>query len=210
MRAGVIFYGLDGNFDFASSTWSFIDKFESDIVVSIGQGITVETKVKEKFPNSNFLRIMDLNGTESEKCVKLIKEGFKLLKGEYDVILLVKINSFIIANDGFDFLLSCNSDEKIYGYRPIKIIGNQLFYVPDYFFIGSYNNMKLLINELPEIIETDIYDMIPKTLLKNELYIQDIGPFFYIEEAFNNLTGSYQNISPHELRIKSIEWKQRK
>lgn len=209
MRAGIILYGLDGNFNVASSTWSFIDKFDSDVVFSIGQGITTEAIIKEKYPNSSFIRSMDLTGTESEKNIQLIKRGFTLLKNEYDFILIVKINSYIVADNGFDFLMNCNELDKIYGYRPIKIIGKQLFYVPDYFFIGNQQNMSLLINNLPDNIDTDINDVIPKVLLKNELYIQDIGPFFYIEEVYNNILNNHQKLSPHELRIKANEWKQK-
>jgi len=208
-KAGIIFYGLEGNFNIASNTWKFIDNFNADVVFSIGQGITTEAITKEKYPNSSFIRTMDLTGTDSEKHIQLIKRGYELLKGEYDNILLVKINSYIIADNGFEFLLDCNSNEKIYGYRPIKIIGKQLFYVPDYFFIGTQNTMDILLKNLPDVVDTDINDIIPKILLKNELYIQDIGPFFYIEEVYNNITNGNQNLSPHELRIKAIEWKQR-
>jgi hypothetical protein len=210
MKAGIIIYGLEGNFDIASRTWSFIDNFDSDVVFSIGQGITTEALTKEKYPNSKFNRDMTLDGSESERNVRLIKQGYSLLNNEYDFVILMKINSYIIADNGFDFLNDCNENDKIYGYRPIKIIGKQLFYVPDYFFIGLHGNMDVLIKNLPNVVETDINDMIPKTLLKNELYIQDIGPFFYIEEVFNNIVTSYQNLTPYELKIKAAEWKLRK
>ena len=210
MKAGIIIYGLEGNFDIASKTWSYIDNFDSDVVFSIGQGITTEAIIKEKYPNAKFNRDMTLEGSDSERNIRLIKQGYSLLKNEYDFIILMKINSYIIANDGFDFLNNCNESDKIYGYRPIKIIGKQLFYVPEYFFIGSQKNMDILVSDLPDIIDTDINDVIPKTLLKNELYIQDIGPFFYIEEVFNNIVTSYQNLTPYELKIKAAEWKLRK
>jgi hypothetical protein len=210
MKAGVIIYGLEGNFDIASKTWSFIDNFESDVVFSIGQGITTEAAIKEKYPSCKFNRDMTLDGTDSERNVRLIKQGYSLLKNDYDFVILMKINSYIIADNGFDFLNDCNESDKIYGYRPIKIIGKQLFYVPEYFFIGTQKNMNTLVNNLPDVVETDINDIIPKTLLKNELYIQDIGPFFYIEEVFNNIVTSYQNMTPYELKIKAAEWKLRK
>jgi len=210
MKAGIIIYGLEGNFDIASKTWSYIDNFDSDVVFSIGQGITTEAIIKEKYPNAKFNRDMTLEGSDSERNIRLIKQGYSLLKNEYDFIILMKINSYIIANDGFDFLNNCNESDKIYGYRPIKIIGKQLFYVPEYFFIGSQKNMNILVSDLPDIVETDLNDVIPKTLLKNELYIQDIGPFFYIEEVFNNIVTSYQNLTPYELKIKAAEWKLRK
>lgn len=210
MKAGIIIYGLEGNFDIASKTWSYIDNFDSDVVFSIGQGITTEAIIKEKYPNAKFNRDMTLEGSDSERNIRLIKQGYSLLKNEYDFIILMKINSYIIADDGFDFLNNCNESDKIYGYRPIKIIGKQLFYVPEYFFIGSQKNMDILVSDLPDIIDTDINDVIPKTLLKNELYIQDIGPFFYIEEVFNNIVTSYQNLTPYELKIKAAEWKLRK
>lgn len=210
MKAGVIIYGLEGNFDIASKTWSYIDNFDSDVVFSIGQGITTEAAIKEKYPNCKFNRDMTLDGTDSERNIRLIKQGYSLLKNDYDFIILMKINSYIIADDGFDFLNNCNESDKIYGYRPIKIIGKQLFFVPDYFFIGLQKNMDTLVSNLPDIVETDINDIIPKTLLKNELYIQDIGPFFYIEEVFNNIVTSYQNMTPYELKIKAAEWKLRK
>lgn len=210
MKAGIIIYGLEGNFDIASKTWSYIDNFDSDVVFSIGQGITTEAIIKEKYPNAKFNRDMTLEGSDSERNIRLIKQGYSLLKNEYDFIILMKINSYIIADDGFDFLNNCNESDKIYGYRPIKIIGKQLFYVPEYFFIGSQKNMNILVSDLPDIVETDLNDVIPKTLLKNELYIQDIGPFFYIEEVFNNIVTSYQNLTPYELKIKAAEWKLRK
>jgi hypothetical protein len=210
MKAGIIIYGLEGNFDIAYKTWDFIDKFESEVVFSIGQGITTEAIVKERFPNSKFNRDMSLDGNESERSIKLIKQGYSLLNNEYDFIILLKINSYIIGDNGFDFLLNCNEIDRVYGYRPIKIIGKQLFYVPDYFFIGTQKNMDILINNLPDTIDTDINDVIPKTLLKNELYIQDIGPFFYIDEVFNNIVNSYMNLTPYELKIKAEEWKKRK
>jgi len=210
MKAGIIIYGLEGNFDIASKTWSYIDNFDSDVVFSIGQGITTEAIIKEKYPNAKFNRDMTLEGSDSERNIRLIKQGYSLLKNEYDFIILMKINSYIIADDGFDFLNNCNESDKIYGYRPIKIIGKQLFYVPEYFFIGSQKNMNILVSALPDIVETDLNDVIPKTLLKNELYIQDIGPFFYIEEVFNNIVTSYQNLTPYELKIKAAEWKLRK
>jgi hypothetical protein len=210
MKAGVIIYGLEGNFDIASKTWSFIENFDSDVVFSIGQGITTEAVIKGKYPNAKFNRDMTIEGSDSERNIRLIKQGYSLLKNEYDFIILMKINSYIIADDGFYFLNNCNESDKIYGYRPIKIIGKQLFFVPDYFFIGSQKNMNVLVSDLPDIVETDINDVIPKTLLKNELYIQDIGPFFYIEEVFNNIVTSYQNLTPYELKIKAAEWKLRK
>jgi hypothetical protein len=209
MRVGIIIYGLDGNFDIANKTWDFINHFDSDVVFSIGQGITTEAITMEKFPNSKFNRDMSLEGSNSERCVRLLKKGYTLLNGQYDTIIIIKINSYIIADNGFDFLLNCNEDDRIYAYRPIKIIGKQLFYVPDYFFIGSHKNMDTMINNLPDTIDTDINDVIPKTLLKNELYIQDIGPFFYIEEVFNNIVNSYMNLTPYELKIKAEEWKKR-
>lgn len=209
MRLGIVIYGLDGNFDIANKTWSFINNFESDVVFSIGQGITTEAIIKEKFPTSKFIRDMSLNGTDSEKNVSLIKQGYAQLTNHYDYIILMKINSYIIADNGFDFLLKCNEEDRIYGYRPIKIIGKQLFYVPDYFFIGTQKNMDILVDNLPDAVETDINDIIPKTLLKNELYIQDIGPFFYIDEVFNNIVNSYMNLTPYELKIKAEEWKKR-
>jgi hypothetical protein len=210
MKAGIIIYGTEGNFDIASRTWSFIENFDSDVVFSIGQGITTEALTKEKYPNSKFNRDMTLDGSESERNIRLIKQGYSLLNNDYDFIILMKINSYIIADNGFDFLNDCNANDKIYGYRPIKIIGKQLFFVPDYFFIGSHKNMGTLIENLPDVVETDLNDIIPKTLLKNELYIQDIGPFFYIEEVFNNIVTTYQNMTPYELKIKAAEWKQRK
>jgi hypothetical protein len=210
MKAGIIIYGIDGNFDIASRTWSFIENFDSDVVFSIGQGITTEALTKEKYPNSKFNRDMTLDGSESERNIRLIKQGYSLLNNDYDFVILIKINSYIIADNGFDFLNDCCAKDKIYGYRPIKIIGKQLFFVPDYFFIGSNQNMDVLIKNLPDVVETDINDIIPKTLLKNELYIQDIGPFFYIEEVFNNIITTYQNMTPYELKIKAAEWKQRK
>jgi hypothetical protein len=210
MRVGIINFGIDGNFDVAHKTWGFFSEFESDVVFSIGQGITTEQNIKEKFPNSIFNRNLSLTGSDSEKNVKLIKEGFLLLNGDYDFIILNKINNYVIADDGYDFLKNSDDQDAISGYRPIKIIGKQLFFVPDNFFIGTYANMKTLINNLPDNVETDINDVIPKTLLNNELYIKDIGPFFTIEEVFDNIPNGYQNLAPHELRIKAKEWKERK
>ena len=83
MKAGIIIYGLEGNFDIASRTWSFIDNFDSDVVFSIGQGITTEALTKEKYPNSKFNRDMTLDGSESERNVRLIKQGYSLLNNEW-------------------------------------------------------------------------------------------------------------------------------
>lgn len=210
MTAGVIVYGVDGNFELAHKTWKFLEKFEYDIVFSVSQGLITESRIKDIFPNSNFYRCIDDSFNETDKILHLIKKGFSFLKKNYDCLILIKLNSYMIAENGFDFLYDCIENDSICGYRPIKLIGSKLFHVPDYFFIGKYDNMVKLILNLPDESETDITNIIATILLQNELYVKDIGPFFNMEEVYNNILPNQLTLTPYELKIKSAEWKQKK
>lgn len=209
MTAGILIYGTEGNFELAHKTWKFLENFDCDLIFSIGIGVTTENRIKEIYPKSKFHRETFDNENDTINNLKLIKSGFSLFDKKYDYIILMKINSYIIVQNGFEFLYDCDQQDCICGYRPIKLIGKKLFYVPDYFFIGNNENMEKLIKNLPDNCETNITDIIPKILLENDLYVRDIGPYMNMEEVYNNVLPNQTNLSPHELKILAAEWRQK-
>lgn len=210
MTAGIIIYGTEGNFELAHKSWDFIKIFESDIIFSIKSIDFTSYKLKDKFPNSKLYECTEQFENDSELNLHLLKKGYSLLKKNYDYVIIMKINSFIVNKNGYEFLLNCKNNDCICGYRPIKIVGKNSFYVPDNFFIGNQKNIGKLIENLPNTVETELSDIIPRTLLENDLYVKDIGPYFNIEEVFNNILPNQINLSLHELKSKAIEWKSKK
>jgi hypothetical protein len=206
MKIAVIVYGMYREFDIAVKSWNFIDDSDFDFYFStwsksiqkceplgydLNEDITPEMITKH-IPNA-VIDIVDENNVEfdfnslgpglinSTKMIYHWKNGLKLIKEsgkEYDLIVLMRPDSYMMLNDGgIKKLKGCNLNDRIYGCNYIHITGIKHYFLIDTFFCGTFYNMSKLIDILPSKITFNIHTELAKYVLSIGLYVDAVSEF---------------------------------
>ncbi len=231
MKIAVLVYGMYREFDIAVTSWSFLKKFDCDVYFSTWSrskqknkrlGILIDEDVTEKrilshIEGTTILISDDIFSelTNPEKMIFHWKSGLEMIKKrsiKYDYIMLTRPDNY------FDFNLYAEdinserdlTEESIYGLEEIRNNGEELF-VQDIFFLGKFDLMKKLIENIPQRLNNvehngSIHHHLAKHILLNGLKVKKIPRTSVVTVRANSRQLNKEEISINTIFQKTMDW----
>jgi hypothetical protein len=169
------------------STWNKSIQINEELNIHLNEDVTQE-RIKKNNPNiiasilneSDYFDVSknspDDNSNKMlfhwKNCLKLVKNsGIK-----YDLILLTRPD-VMTKNENINEIVNCNKKDRLYGQKFIEITGRNFYFLVDLFFIGDFETMSYMIENIPEKIDVNIHTFLARYFLSINLFVEKTTSF---------------------------------
>ena len=198
-----------------SSKLDIIDEFDvteemvnlclPNSVISVVNENEYDLKIYGKYDPRNYLRNSEKTYYHWKKCLELLSKTGK----NYDLIMLNRTDNYFFSNKSYNEMFNIEDKENIYKHftdaRGIFLGEQNNYTVNDIFFIGDFNLMSNIINNLPKI-EVLLHDDFAKYLMSINVNVNWINGLDISTLRPNMKDFNKEQLTKENIIKKAREW----